>query len=129
MTLNESIRRNAKENGEDTVELLSQLNSVATTTIFFTDRLYGDPDKLNIAVLSPFLPLALHQAAKVQVAMWEATGDEVYKQGFQTLKTISDHHSMRWKLAGKNFVVHPARKPPHICVAQSSRDLSTVEWI
>lgn len=87
---------------EEIRAIWTSLEQTSTRIAIFSDYLFADMSKVDIAKMSPFIPYSLYQAAIVQYRLFKRTGQPEYEQHVSSLKTIMTHFRERWWIAGKH---------------------------
>jgi hypothetical protein len=90
-------------NAEDVSQLrvLDSIESAAIRLVEFSKHLFADPESMDIRYMSPFIPVALYQAAMIQYRTWQRTKEIFCRERVNVLLKILGHFGKRWFVAGE----------------------------
>jgi hypothetical protein len=100
-TLHESNRKSGTI--DDHNRFYQSLEPISKRISEFSRLLFADVEQIEFETLSPYVPYSLYQAAVVQKHLWKQNNDASNKEAVDSLKTILEHFSARWSVAGMAF--------------------------
>jgi len=90
-----------QQNEIEKSRILSMLEKASTAMVEFSAYLFGDPEKLDYATMSPFVPYSLYQAGVVQFRLWKHTSALHHRESLDSVKKILRFFNRRWLIGGK----------------------------
>jgi hypothetical protein len=97
-----------QQNEIEKSRILGMLEEASTAIVSFSAYLFGNPEKLNYATFSPFVPYSLYHAGLVQFRLWKQTSALRHRESLDSVKKILAFFNRRWLIGGmvliwKNF--------------------------
>jgi hypothetical protein len=89
-----------QQNDIEKSRILGMLEEASTAIVSFSAYLFGEPEKLNYATFSPFVPYSLYQAGIVQFRLWKQTSALRHRESLDSVKKILGFFNMRWLIGG-----------------------------